>query len=756
MQLFSKTGLILAALTATLASGARAQSQSPLFFDDFSGSSLDAGRWTSYDGSRFLHNTQFGGSPTFGADADGTKWMRVPLQTFNPNPGQGGKTSLGTQVFTRQAWGLGAGVEFEARMRAKDLPPGLVLGFFAYGASGKYPDTYQQTEIDFELLTKQNGDAIWTNIWANNNPLRGGGGPSSSLATMPGLNWHDGAWHVFKIRWLPGRTQWLVDGRILREETTVLPGSPMAVRFNHWMANSSWVPAYGARPAANAQLNRDLGFDVDYLKVSRLAPPATGFWGNGTGLTARYFKTPDLSGPAVVRRDPRLFFSWGPYAPSDGIGNENWTARWTGFLQAQYSEKYTIFLASDDGARLWLGSNLLIDDWDGTGLSEKSVSVDLQAGEKLPLRIEYRQSVANATIRIGWSSASTPRVIVPQSQLYPEVEVATPIFSPPGGFYSASQNVAIASSPVGAVVRYTLDGSEPTEKSLVFRAGAKLSVKSSQLIRARAFLTNQAPSEESAAFYAISTSNRPTASVDSPAANSFLSSIVSASGTATRGASNSPITRVTFRLRRLSDNLRWNGTAWIATEYGLATRISPSPTDANSVVWTSNATFPGGANLPQSIYELKSVAVDALGNVGIGTIKFSVDWTPPLATISFPRNGATVPDMWGIAGTVRDNLGSANISRVTVGITRADGAIWDGWGWKNQQTAIPTALNGENWSVVVPASNGARLPWAGDLPDGNYEIRVVAFDNARNASATSIAVVKRAPSAASGSSANAN
>lgn len=741
MQFLSKTFLFAGAFAATFASGARAQTPAPLFFDDFNGPALDPAQWTAYDSSRFLHKTQFGGLPTFGADSDGTKWMRVPLQTFNSTPGQEGQTALGTEVFTRQQWGLGAGIEVEARLRAGGLPPGLVLGFFTYGATGKYPDTYGQTEIDWEFLTKQNSDTVWTNIWDNHNPLRGGPN-QSQLSVLAGANWNNGAWHVFKVRWLPGRTEWLIDGKILRVETRVQPALPMAIRFNHWMPNSSWTLAYGTSPDSKPSDNRILGFDVDYVKVSPLTPPATGFWGDGNGLTARYFNTPDLSGPAIVRRDPRIALYWGGYEPLEGVGKTLWSARWTGFLQAQYSEKYTLTLASDDGARLWIGSDLVIDNWSGHRLTEKSALVDLKAGEKVPLRVEYRQDTNSSTVRLFWSCASTPKQTVPQSQLYPEINVAAPVFSPPGGLYYASQNVAIASNTPGAVVRYTLDGSEPTEASPICKTGAILSVKTTQLIRARAFLTDQVPSDERAANYEISTANRPLTTVDSPLNNSFLLSLAKASGTAKPGSTGSAIARVTFRLRRVADNARWNGTAWIGTDYGLATKLAPSPTDSKTVLWTSNAPFPSGANLTQGVYELKSVAVDTQNNVGTGLAKFSVDSTPPVAAIAFPKNGATVPDLWGINGAVSDNLGAANVSRVNIAIKRADGLVWNGWEWKNENTAIPTVVSGENWSVVIPASNGANLPWTTDLPDGTYEIRAIAFDKAGNASATAISVQK--------------
>ncbi|MBN2352272.1 MAG: lamin tail domain-containing protein [Spirochaetales bacterium] len=61
-------------------------------------------------------------------------------------------------------------------------------------------------------------------------------------------------------------------------------------------------------------------------------------------------------------------------------------------------------------------------------------------------------------------------------------EAAPPRFSPPGGFYSENQLVSIVSDLPGSVVRYTLDGSEPTEAAPVY---------STPLVAARARRTTQ-------------------------------------------------------------------------------------------------------------------------------------------------------------------------------------------------------------------------------------------------------------------------
>jgi hypothetical protein len=45
----------------------------------------------------------------------------------------------------------------------------------------------------------------------------------------------------------------------------------------------------------------------------------------------------------------------------------------------------------------------------------------------------------------------------------PASSTAAPSFSPAGGTYSSGQTVAISTATSGALIRYTLDGSTPSE-----------------------------------------------------------------------------------------------------------------------------------------------------------------------------------------------------------------------------------------------------------------------------------------------------
>jgi glucose/arabinose dehydrogenase len=137
--------------------------------------------------------------------------------------------------------------------------------------------------------------------------------------------------------------------------------------------------------------------------------------GGGTGLAAVYFDNRDLTGPQVARTDGAVDFSWGAAAPAPGIDADTFSVRWTGRLAPRFTETYTFTTTSDDGVRLWLGGQLLIDQWNNHAATDHSATVALTAGESYDLRLEMYENYGNAVARLSWASPSQPREIVPRS-----------------------------------------------------------------------------------------------------------------------------------------------------------------------------------------------------------------------------------------------------------------------------------------------------------------------------------------------------
>lgn len=142
--------------------------------------------------------------------------------------------------------------------------------------------------------------------------------------------------------------------------------------------------------------------------------------GTGTGLSGSYFGNQDLTGPVALRRDPTVNFTWAESAsPISGIGAGTYSIRWGGQVQAQYSQTYTFHVLADDGVRLWVNGRLLVDQWRDQAPTEYSGTIALTAGTKYNIELEYYQILGGARIALQWSSPSTPKRVIPTSQLYP-------------------------------------------------------------------------------------------------------------------------------------------------------------------------------------------------------------------------------------------------------------------------------------------------------------------------------------------------
>jgi hypothetical protein len=160
---------------------------------------------------------------------------------------------------------------------------------------------------------------------------------------------------------------------------------------------------------------------------------AGGVWsfttlGPGAGVTGEYFNNMAISGkPALKRIDPDIDFNWGdPGGPGDPIGVNNFSCRWTGELEVPYSEKYTFITATDDGVRLWVNNELIIDNWTDHSPTENAGKMALAVGQVYTLVMEMYENTGGATAQLSWTSPSIAKEIVPPGPLQPPLRARNP------------------------------------------------------------------------------------------------------------------------------------------------------------------------------------------------------------------------------------------------------------------------------------------------------------------------------------------
>jgi beta-glucanase (GH16 family) len=250
--------LLLGAAFALTTLAGSANAQTVLFRDDFTGAQLDGNQWNL--GTWKLGSTQLGNSPVL---ANGVARLTFDTYRFR-----------GTEIWSKQVFARGNGLEFEARVKLNNLPSGLVTSLFTYTSSAGLSD-----ELDIEILTKQvnasqGGDPVlfttWNNWGERSSTYQDGVHHWGFSQFVAGLDVNQ--WHTYVIRWLPGTTQWLIDGTVVASSDKAQPDASTPVRLNFWAPASSWTDAYDAalKPARRSIANVRYFYDVDYVEVRQL------------------------------------------------------------------------------------------------------------------------------------------------------------------------------------------------------------------------------------------------------------------------------------------------------------------------------------------------------------------------------------------------------------------------------------------------------------------------------------------------------
>ena len=205
--------------------------------------------------------------------------------------------------------------------------------------------------------------------------------------------------------------------------TITANAAPAGQAFDKWTI-SSGSPTIGNVNASSTTLT----MPASNATVSATYKSAAVI-GNGTGLRGEYYDNADFTVFKFSRIDAIVDADWSTGSPDASIAADTFSIRWSGQVQAQYSETYTFYTNSDDGVRLWVNGQLLVDNWTDHAPIENSGTIALTAGQKVSIRLDYYENGGGAAIHLFWSSPSTGKNAVPTTQLYPAPANVAPVFS---------------------------------------------------------------------------------------------------------------------------------------------------------------------------------------------------------------------------------------------------------------------------------------------------------------------------------------
>lgn len=186
-------------------------------------------------------------------------------------------------------------------------------------------------------------------------------------------------------------------------------------------------------PGANGFSTLLIGTPVSAsLTVSERGGLNAEFFDFAIGLSA----LPDLTGliPDVVRLDHQVNYpSTG--AAWEGLDTrfvETYASRHTGVINILEDGDYTFFLSSDDGSKMWLDGELVINNDGLHGMVERSATRTQTAGFH-DLRIEFFENGGDAGLILSWAGPGIIKQVIPESFLSPEpAVVGTSLTLPPG------------------------------------------------------------------------------------------------------------------------------------------------------------------------------------------------------------------------------------------------------------------------------------------------------------------------------------
>ncbi|MBR30258.1 MAG: hypothetical protein CMN77_03015 [Spirochaetaceae bacterium] len=142
---------------------------------------------------------------------------------------------------------------------------------------------------------------------------------------------------------------------------------------------------------------------------------------------AEYFKGRNFEQSKLKRSEAFIDHDFNKSSAAPSVPRENFSARWTGRLKIKTPGEYTFYTTSDDGVRLYINGQLIIDEWRGMAPTEHSGTVQLQSDADVLL--EYFQGGGGASIQLEWQGPDSSRRMLGPAGGFRAINLEAPPFS---------------------------------------------------------------------------------------------------------------------------------------------------------------------------------------------------------------------------------------------------------------------------------------------------------------------------------------
>ena len=128
------------------------------------------------------------------------------------------------------------------------------------------------------------------------------------------------------------------------------------------------------------------------------------------GLRGEYFSNMFLQGePTLVRNDRYVNFDWKQSSPASSIPSDSFSVRWSGKIKSLQNGVHQFIVKGNNGFRLFLGGEKIIDEWANPSVKILMVSIPLKAGMSYDIKLEYYENKGESEISLGWKAEENPK-----------------------------------------------------------------------------------------------------------------------------------------------------------------------------------------------------------------------------------------------------------------------------------------------------------------------------------------------------------
>jgi outer membrane protein OmpA-like peptidoglycan-associated protein len=120
------------------------------------------------------------------------------------------------------------------------------------------------------------------------------------------------------------------------------------------------------------------------------------------GLKADFYDGTNFYRQVGTKIESEINYYWDRYPPFEGMTPNECSVRWTGRLMSPKTEDITFLAMFDDGVRIWLGGNLIIDNWQLNDVGYAKKTIKMKAGEYYDIKIEYFNALHEAELKLFW------------------------------------------------------------------------------------------------------------------------------------------------------------------------------------------------------------------------------------------------------------------------------------------------------------------------------------------------------------------